>query len=73
MWIERDGIGDSIMWIHEKFNLNVNVFRSKPRAFTRHGSANPGSPHGDKDRGSIVDTGGSGRLICLYEPICDFV
>ena len=44
---------------HEKPNLNVNASRSKQRAFTGHGTANPGSPHGDKDRGSIADTGGS--------------
>jgi|GEM_PF-858276 hypothetical protein len=44
---------------HEKPNLNVNAFRSKQRVFTGHGTANPGSPHGDKDRGSIADTGGS--------------
>jgi hypothetical protein len=44
---------------HEKPNLNVNACRSKPRAFTGHGTANPGSPHGDKERGSIADTGGS--------------
>ncbi len=44
---------------HEKPDLNVNASRSKQRAFTGHGTANPGSPHGDKDRGSIADTGGS--------------
>jgi hypothetical protein len=44
---------------HEKPNLNVNASRSKSRAFTGHGTANPRSPHGDKDRGSIADTGGS--------------
>ncbi len=44
---------------HEKPNLNVNASRSKQRAFTGHGTSNPGSPHGDKDRGSIADTGGS--------------
>jgi hypothetical protein len=44
---------------HEKPNLNVNASRSEQRAFTGHGTANPGSPHGDKDRGSIADTGGS--------------
>jgi hypothetical protein len=44
---------------HEKPNLYVNASRSKQRAFTGHGTANPGSPHGDKDRGSIADTGGS--------------
>ncbi len=48
-----------IPWFHEKPNLSVNAFRSKQRAFTGHGAANPGSPHGDKDRGSIADTGGS--------------
>ena len=44
---------------HEKPNLNVNASRSKPRAFTGHGTANPGSPHGNKDSGSIADRGGS--------------
>ncbi len=44
---------------HEKPNLNVNASRSKQRAFTGHGTSNSGSPHGDKDRGSIADTGGS--------------
>ena len=44
---------------HEKPNLNVNASRSKQGAFTGHGTSNPGSPHGDKDRGSIADTGGS--------------
>ena len=44
---------------HEKSNLNVKASRSKQRAFTGHGTANPGSPHGDKDRGSFADTGGS--------------
>jgi len=45
--------------IHEKPNLNVNASRSKQRVFTGHGTANPRSPHGNKDRGSIADTGGS--------------
>jgi hypothetical protein len=44
---------------HEKSDVNVNASRSKQRAFTGHGTANPGSPHGDKDRGSIADVGGS--------------
>jgi hypothetical protein len=44
---------------HEKPNLNINASRSKPRAFASHGTANPRSPHGNKDRGSIADTGGS--------------
>jgi hypothetical protein len=44
---------------HEKPNLNVNASGSKQRAFTGHATANPGSPHGDKDRGAIADTGGS--------------
>ena len=44
---------------HEKPDLNVNASGSKQRAFSGHGTANPGSPHGDKDRGSIADTGGS--------------
>ena len=44
---------------HEKPHLNVNASRSEQRAFTGHGTANPGSPHGDKDPGSIADTGGS--------------
>src|SRR5512139_3411292 len=48
-----------IMCFHEKPNLNVNASRSKQRAFTGDGTSNPGSPHGDKDRGSIADTGGS--------------
>ena len=48
-----------ILCFHEKPNLNVNASRSKQRAFTGHGTSNPGSPHGDKDRGSIADTGGS--------------
>jgi hypothetical protein len=43
---------------HEKPNFNVNASRSKQRAFTGHGTSNPGSPYGDKDRGSIADTGG---------------
>ena len=48
-----------ILYFHEKPNLNVNASRSKQRAFTGHGTANPGSPHGDKDSGFIADTGGS--------------
>ena len=44
---------------HEKPNLNVNASRSKQRAFIGHGTSNPGSPHGDEDRGFIADTGGS--------------
>jgi hypothetical protein len=48
-----------ITCFYEKPNLNVNASGSKQRAFTGHGTANPGSPHGDKDRGSIADTGGS--------------
>ncbi len=48
-----------IRCFHEKPNLNVNASRSKQGALTGHGTANPGSPHGDKDRGSIADTGGS--------------
>ena len=48
-----------ILYFHEKPNLNINTSRSKPRAFARHGTANPGSPHRDKDCGSIADTGGS--------------
>jgi hypothetical protein len=48
-----------IPYFHEKPDFNVNASRSEPRAFTGHGTANPGSPHGDKDRGSIADTGGS--------------
>jgi hypothetical protein len=48
-----------IPWFHEKSDLNVNASRSKPRAFTGHGTANPGSQHGDKDCGSFADTGGS--------------
>ena len=48
-----------ISCFHEKPDPNVNASRSKARAFTGHGTSNPGSPHGDKDRGSIADTGGS--------------
>ena len=44
---------------HEKSDIDVNASRSEQRAFTVHGTANPGSPHGGKDRGSIADTGGS--------------
>lgn len=44
---------------HEKPNLNVNASRSEQRASTGHGTANPGSSHGDKDSGSIADIGGS--------------
>ena len=44
---------------HEKPDFNVNASRSKQRAFTGHGTANPGSSHGSKDRGSIAGTGGS--------------
>jgi hypothetical protein len=44
---------------HEKPDLNVNASRSKQRASTGHGTANAGSPYGNKDRGSIADTGGS--------------
>jgi len=44
---------------HEKPDFNVNASRSKQRASTGHGTTNPGSPHGSKDRGSIADTGGS--------------
>jgi transposase len=39
---------------HEKSNLNVNASGSKQRAFIDHGTANPGSPYGDKDRGSLL-------------------
>ncbi len=45
--------------LHEKPNFNVNASRSKQGGFTGHGTANPGSPYGDKDCGSIADTGGS--------------
>ena len=48
-----------IQCFHEKPDFNVNASRSKQRAFTGHGTANPGSPHGNEDRGSIADTGGS--------------
>lgn len=44
---------------HEKSDIDVNASRNKQRTFTVHGTANLGSPHGDKDRGSIADTGGS--------------
>jgi hypothetical protein len=44
---------------HEKPNFNGNASGSKQREFNSHGTANPGSPHGDKDCGSIADTGGS--------------
>lgn len=52
-----------ILCIHEKPSLNVNASGSKQRAFTGHGTANPGSPYGDKDRGSIADTGGSASWV----------
>ena len=45
--------------LHEKSDIDVNASRSEQRAFTGHGTANPGSPHGNEDRGSIADTGGS--------------
>lgn len=45
--------------VHEKSDFNVATSRSKQRAFTGHGTANSGSPYGDKDRGSVADTGGS--------------
>jgi hypothetical protein len=48
-----------IRCLHEKPNPNVNASRSKQRAFTGHGATNPGSPHGDKDRGFVVGIGGS--------------
>jgi len=48
-----------IFCFHEKPNLNVNASRSEQRAFTGNGTANSESPHGNKDRGSIADTGGS--------------
>jgi len=48
---------------HEEPNLNVNAFRSKQRAFTGHGTPNPGSPHRDKDPGSIADTRGSASAV----------
>ena len=48
-----------ILYLHEKPNLNVNASRSEQGASSGHGTANPGSPYGDKDRGSIADTGGS--------------
>jgi hypothetical protein len=48
-----------IPWFHEKPDLNVNASRSEQRVSSGHGTANPGSPYGDKDRGSIADTGGS--------------
>ena len=44
---------------HAKPDLNVNASRSKQRASTGDGTANPGSPYGNKGRGSIADTGGS--------------
>jgi len=47
-----------ISFLHEKFNLNGNASRSEPRAFTGHGTANPGSTHGNKDRGALAGTGG---------------
>ena len=48
-----------ISYFHEKPHVNVNASRSKQRSSAGHGTANPGSPYGDKDRGSIADTGGS--------------
>ena len=48
-----------IQCFHEKPDFNVNASRSKQRAFTGHGTDNPGGPHGDKDCGPIADTGGS--------------
>ena len=48
-----------ILCFHEKSNVNDSASRSEPRAFTGHGTTNPGSPYGDKDRGSIADAGGS--------------
>lgn len=44
---------------HEKSNINVNSYRSKPRTFTIHGSANPWGRCWDKDCGSTADIGGS--------------
>src|SRR5512139_3482167 len=44
---------------HEEPNLNVNASRSKQRASTGDGTVNPGSPYGNKGRGSIADIGGS--------------
>jgi hypothetical protein len=46
-------------WFHEKLNLNVYASESKQGAFTGHEPANSGNPYGDKDSGSIADTGGS--------------
>jgi len=48
-----------IQYFHENPNLNVNAPRSEQRASTGHGTDNPGSPDGDKDRSFIADTGGS--------------
>jgi hypothetical protein len=48
-----------ILCFHEKPNFNFDASRSKQRAFAGHGTSSPGSPHGNKDRGSIADTGGS--------------
>ena len=47
-----------VPFLHENSNLNGNASGSEPRAFTGHGTANPGSPHGDKDRGALAGTGG---------------
>jgi len=47
-----------LLFLHEKSNLNGNASRSEPRAFTCHGTAHPGSPHGNKDRGALAGTGG---------------
>ena len=47
-----------VPFLHEKSNLNGNASRREPRAFTGHGTADPGSPHGNKDRGALAGTGG---------------
>lgn len=47
-----------VRFLHEKSNRNGNTSGSEPRAATRHGTAHPGSPHGNKDRGALAGTGG---------------
>jgi len=44
---------------HEEPNVNVNSYRSKPRAFTGHDSANSGGCFWNKDSGLTTDIGGS--------------
>lgn len=48
-----------VSWVHEKPILNVNASGGQPRASVVHDSASPGSRCGNKDSGSLADTGGS--------------